>query len=101
MSSSPSMKTSRNSNSVRRRSAIRTARALSHRPHVRREYMTTVCTESPSYRVCADARSGKKALVDQEPADLELHRRLRAGDAAAFEILYTRYGPSAYGLALR
>jgi RNA polymerase sigma factor (sigma-70 family) len=39
---------------------------------------------------------------DPEPIDdLELHRRVRAGDSGAFAALYARYGPAAYGLALR
>jgi RNA polymerase sigma factor (sigma-70 family) len=33
--------------------------------------------------------------------DLELHRRLSAGDRGAFEELYRRYSMSAYGLAYR
>jgi len=33
--------------------------------------------------------------------DLELHRRLSAGDREAFELLYRRYAPSALGLATR
>jgi RNA polymerase sigma-70 factor (ECF subfamily) len=33
--------------------------------------------------------------------DLELHARLREGDASAFDELYRRYAPGAYGLALR
>jgi RNA polymerase sigma factor (sigma-70 family) len=33
--------------------------------------------------------------------DLELHRRLAAGDRTAFDELYERYAPIAYGLALR
>jgi len=33
--------------------------------------------------------------------DLELHRRLSAGDRGAFDDLYRRYAPSAYGLAYR
>ena len=33
--------------------------------------------------------------------DLELHRHLSAGDRGAFDELYRRYGPSAYGLAYR
>jgi RNA polymerase sigma factor (sigma-70 family) len=37
--------------------------------------------------------------VDRE--DLELHRRLTGGDRAAFDDLYRRYGPPAYGLAYR
>ena len=37
--------------------------------------------------------------VDRE--DLELHRRLSGGDRAAFDELYRRYSPPAYGLAYR
>lgn len=37
--------------------------------------------------------------VDRE--DLELHRRLSGGDRAAFDELYRRYAPPAYGLAYR
>jgi RNA polymerase sigma factor (sigma-70 family) len=33
--------------------------------------------------------------------DLELHRRLSEGDRAAFDDLYRRYGPTAYGIAYR
>src|SRR6266550_1864388 len=33
--------------------------------------------------------------------DLEYHRRLRDGDRGAFEQLYRRYAPGAYGLAMR
>src|SRR5205823_4742328 len=33
--------------------------------------------------------------------DLELHRRALAADPGGFEALYRRYGPPAYGLALR
>ena len=33
--------------------------------------------------------------------DLDLHRRLSAGDRSAFEALYERYAAPAYGLALR
>jgi RNA polymerase sigma factor (sigma-70 family) len=36
-----------------------------------------------------------------DPQDLELHRRLRLGDREAFDELYRRYAPSAYGLAFR
>jgi RNA polymerase sigma-70 factor, ECF subfamily len=36
-----------------------------------------------------------------ELEDLELHRRVEAGDRAAFDELYRRYGASSYGLALR
>src|SRR5919197_4011769 len=38
---------------------------------------------------------------DTDQLDLELHRRLRSGDRGAFEDLYRRYAPGAYGLALR
>jgi RNA polymerase sigma factor (sigma-70 family) len=37
----------------------------------------------------------------EELDDLELHRRLTAGDRASFDELYRRYSPAAYGLALR
>ena len=33
--------------------------------------------------------------------DLELHRRLSTGDRDAFDALYRRYAPTAYGLAYR
>src|SRR5919108_524409 len=33
--------------------------------------------------------------------DIELHRRVLSQDPTAFEALYRRYGPPAYGLALR
>ena len=33
--------------------------------------------------------------------DLELHRRLSGGDRSAFDELYRRYSPQAYGLAFR
>jgi RNA polymerase sigma-70 factor (ECF subfamily) len=36
-----------------------------------------------------------------ELEDLELHRRVSAGDREAFDELYRRYGSAAYGLALR
>jgi RNA polymerase sigma-70 factor (ECF subfamily) len=38
---------------------------------------------------------------DTDQFDLDLHRRLRSGDPGAFEELYRRYAPGAYGLALR
>jgi len=38
---------------------------------------------------------------DGDLEDLELHRRLSAGDREAFDELYRRYAPSAYGLAYR
>jgi RNA polymerase sigma-70 factor (ECF subfamily) len=40
-------------------------------------------------------------MSEDEVEDLELHRRVAAGDRAAFDHLYQRYGPAAYGLALR
>jgi RNA polymerase sigma factor (sigma-70 family) len=40
-------------------------------------------------------------MRDGDPDDLELHRRLSEGDREAFDELYHRYGPSAYGLAYR
>ena len=38
---------------------------------------------------------------ETDQVDLEIHRRLRSGDRGAFEELYRRYAPGAYGLALR
>ena len=38
---------------------------------------------------------------DTDELDLDTHRRLREGDRGAFEELYRRYAPGAYGLALR
>jgi RNA polymerase sigma factor (sigma-70 family) len=38
---------------------------------------------------------------DLDRLDLELHERLRSGSRDAFEELYRRYAPGAYGLALR
>jgi RNA polymerase sigma-70 factor (ECF subfamily) len=38
---------------------------------------------------------------DEDAFDRELHRRVATGDRDAFEELYRRYAPSAYGLALR
>ena len=38
---------------------------------------------------------------EDDRIDLELHARLREGDERAFEELYVRYAPGAYGLALR
>ena len=40
-------------------------------------------------------------MSEDEVEDLELHRRVAAGDRGAFDLLYQRYGPAAYGLALR
>jgi len=38
---------------------------------------------------------------DDDRDDLELHRRLSEGDRWAFDELYRRYAPSAFGLAFR
>src|ERR1700675_678378 len=40
-------------------------------------------------------------MRDGGPDDLELHRRLSEGDRGAFDELYRRYSPTAYGLAYR
>jgi RNA polymerase sigma-70 factor (ECF subfamily) len=40
-------------------------------------------------------------MQEEGTQDLELHRRLSAGDRAAFDELYRRFGSAAYGLALR
>ena len=40
-------------------------------------------------------------MRDGELDDLELHRQLSVGDRGAFDELYRRYAPSAYGLAYR
>lgn len=40
-------------------------------------------------------------MTEDDRFDLELHGRVSAGDRAAFEELYRRYAPAAYGLALR
>ena len=40
-------------------------------------------------------------MRDGDIDDLELHRRLAAGDRGAFDELYRRYAPSAFGLAYR
>ena len=40
-------------------------------------------------------------MSDDELEDLELHRRVAAGDRSAFDELYRRYGSAAYGLAHR
>ena len=40
-------------------------------------------------------------MRDGDRDDLELHRRLVAGDQGAFDRLYQRYGPTAYGVAYR
>ncbi|MFL5797066.1 MAG: sigma-70 family RNA polymerase sigma factor [Actinomycetota bacterium] len=38
---------------------------------------------------------------EQDRLDLDLHARMRGGDLEAFESLYRRYAPGAFGLALR
>jgi RNA polymerase sigma factor (sigma-70 family) len=40
-------------------------------------------------------------MRDGDREDLELHRRLSAGDRGAFDELYRRYSPTAYGIAYR
>ena len=40
-------------------------------------------------------------MTDLDVEDLELHRRLSDGDRGAFDELYRRYSPTAYGLAYR
>ncbi len=40
-------------------------------------------------------------MDEGDRTDLELHRRLALGDREAFEVLYERYAPIAYGLARR
>lgn len=40
-------------------------------------------------------------MHDADREDLELHRRLTGGDRGAFDELYRRYSPPAYGLAYR
>jgi RNA polymerase sigma factor (sigma-70 family) len=40
-------------------------------------------------------------VKEDERLDLDLHRRVSAGDRGAFEELYRRYAGAAYGLALR
>lgn len=40
-------------------------------------------------------------MKEEDGLDLELHRRVSAGDREAFEDLYRRYAAAAYGLALR
>jgi RNA polymerase sigma factor (sigma-70 family) len=40
-------------------------------------------------------------MRDGDRDDLELHRRLVAGDRDAFDRLYRRYSPTAYGIAYR
>ena len=45
--------------------------------------------------------SGAKTMRDSDREDLQLHRRLAAGDRGAFDELYRRYSPTAYGIAYR
>jgi len=45
--------------------------------------------------------SGAKDMRDSDREDLQLHRRLSAGDRGAFDELYRRYSPTAYGIAYR
>lgn len=45
--------------------------------------------------------SGAKNMRDSDREDLQLHRRLSAGDREAFDELYRRYSPTAYGIAYR
>ena len=40
-------------------------------------------------------------MRDGDRDDLDLHRRLAAGDRDAFDELYRRYAPTAYGIAYR
>jgi len=40
-------------------------------------------------------------VTEDDRLDVDLHRRLSAGDRGAFEELYRRYSGAAYGLALR
>jgi len=40
-------------------------------------------------------------VADTDREDLDLHRRLSGGDRGAFDELYRRYAPPAYGLAYR
>jgi RNA polymerase sigma factor (sigma-70 family) len=45
--------------------------------------------------------SGARKMRDGDREDLQLHRRLSAGDRGAFDELYRRYSPTAYGIAYR
>ena len=45
--------------------------------------------------------SGAKTMRDSDREDLQLHRRLSTGDREAFDELYRRYSPTAYGIAYR
>src|SRR6266536_2584674 len=45
--------------------------------------------------------AGVGAREEHDRLDLDLHARILGGDVGAFETLYHRYSPGAYGLALR
>jgi RNA polymerase sigma-70 factor, ECF subfamily len=45
--------------------------------------------------------SRARPMRDSDREDLQLHRRLSAGDRGAFDELYRRYSPTAYGIAYR
>ena len=45
--------------------------------------------------------SGAKTMRDGDREDLQLHRRLSTGDREAFDELYRRYSPTAYGIEYR
>jgi RNA polymerase sigma factor (sigma-70 family) len=45
--------------------------------------------------------SGARKMRDGDREDLQLHRRLSAGDRGAFDELYRKYSPTAYGIAYR
>jgi RNA polymerase sigma factor (sigma-70 family) len=45
--------------------------------------------------------SRARKMSDGDREDLQLHRRLSAGDRGAFDELYRRYSPTAYGIAYR
>jgi RNA polymerase sigma-70 factor, ECF subfamily len=47
------------------------------------------------------ASPAERPMRDGDREDLDLHRRLTAGDRAAFDELYRRYAPTAYGIAYR
>lgn len=53
----------------------------------------------PADRPATPDRTG--AVADLDVEDLELHRRLSDGERDAFDELYRRYAPTAYGLAYR
>jgi len=45
--------------------------------------------------------SRARPMRDGDREDLQLHRRLSVGDRGAFDELYRRYSPTAYGIAYR